>query len=359
MSRTSRSRWIGLVLLIALGVLGLGWGAVRSARAAILAQQPGEQPPERVRQPNGEAPTISFIDSPTPQCRLPVTGTDACYINWSYFYVTASPSNYIISMTVAIDGRIQANHQGFFQNYLYIPYDMLSPGFRVSCGKPGTSGINPWVGNSYAFTIRAKETGGLKSANYGTVYCPGDTVPVKDGSLSGPSFGRTGVSYDFTASVTPITTTVPITYAWQVTDKSDINATNNLSDTRSYNWATHGLKTLYVQAYNLAGSAYLTHTIEILVPVSGLVANNDSPTTFGNPTQMSATISAGDDVSFTWDYGDGHGGNGPSVNHTFETPGVYTVTVRAENAVSVQTDTTTVTVEEPVYHLYLPALRKR
>lgn len=118
-----------------------------------------------------ESPTISFIDSPSATCYQASVGT--CYIEWSYLSVSASASQYIISMTVSIDNRIRAYHSGFFQTSMYIPSDMLEPGFKVPCGWPGASGV-PELGYAYNYVIRAAETGGLKAANYGTVTCPAD-----------------------------------------------------------------------------------------------------------------------------------------------------------------------------------------
>jgi len=358
MSQTIRSRTVGLVLLIVLAMLGLGGVVVQQARASVLIQQPGDQPPDRERQSNLEAPTISFIENPTAQCYLPVAGTDACFINWEYLYVYTSAPAYMISMTVAIDGQIRANHQGFFQTSIYVPSQMLSPGFRVTCGAPG-AGVNPWLGNSYAYTLRARDTDNLKAANYGTVTCPGDIVPVKAGGLTGPAFGSTSVAYNFTAYASPITATIPISYAWQVTDKTAITVTNGLTDTRSYIWSTPGVKNLVVDAYNLAGGINSTHTITILTPVTGLAASNDSPTTLGSPTQFNASITSGDSATFTWDFGDGQAGSGGAPSHTYLAAGEYTVTVQAENAVSMQTKTTTVTILEPRYYLYLPALKRQ
>ncbi|NJN43569.1 MAG: hypothetical protein HC806_01720 [Anaerolineae bacterium] len=60
---------------------------------------------------------------------------------------------------------------------MYIPSDMTDPGYKVTCGLPGDGG-NPTFGNIYSYTIRARETGGLSSANYGTVKCPADIVKV-------------------------------------------------------------------------------------------------------------------------------------------------------------------------------------
>jgi hypothetical protein len=116
-----------------------------------------------------EQPTISFIDSPSPTCYQPDVSRNTCIIEWNYLYVTASASQYIISMTVSLDNHIVAYHSGFFQTYMYIPDDMVGHGFKVACGPRNASGL----GKTYAYTVRARETGGLGAANYGSVTCPG------------------------------------------------------------------------------------------------------------------------------------------------------------------------------------------
>jgi hypothetical protein len=117
------------------------------------------------------APDIGFIDSPTSTCYQPDPAQDTCYINWYYMSVSASP-NYIISMTVAINAIGQViRYQGFFQTSMYAPYNMQDRGIKVACGSLGAGG-SPYWGNAYAWTIRARDSTGLSSANYGTVYCP-------------------------------------------------------------------------------------------------------------------------------------------------------------------------------------------
>jgi hypothetical protein len=121
--------------------------------------------------PQTSAPDIGFIDSPTNTCYQPDPAQDVCYINWYYMSVSASP-NYIISMTVDLNafGPV-IRYSGFFQTSMYAPYNMQDRGIKVACGALGAGG-NPYFGNAYAWTIRARDSAGLKSANYGTVYCP-------------------------------------------------------------------------------------------------------------------------------------------------------------------------------------------
>lgn len=134
-------------------------------RRAIDA--PAGTPPTRV-------PTIGFIDSPTATCYQPDPAANVCYINWYYLNVAADP-NYILWMQAEINvfGKV-ARYQGFFQTSMYVPHSMHDRGFKVACGALGAGG-DVELGNAYAYTIRARDSADLGSANYGTVFCPAFT----------------------------------------------------------------------------------------------------------------------------------------------------------------------------------------
>jgi hypothetical protein len=119
-----------------------------------------------------QAPDISFIDSPSPTCYQPNPGRDECYLTWYYMSVSAAPATYMITMTVTLNdfGPVAHTH-GFFQSSMYIPYSMLGDGFKVACGPPGAGG-NPALGNAYGYSIRARDSNGLSSSNFGSIYCP-------------------------------------------------------------------------------------------------------------------------------------------------------------------------------------------
>jgi hypothetical protein len=118
-----------------------------------------------------QAPDIGFIDSPTATCYQPDPSQDACYINWYYMSVDASP-NYMVAMTATINsiGPV-VRAQGFFQTSMYIPFNMQDRGIKVACGALGAGGDTS-LGNAYAWTIRGRDSANLSSANYGTIYCP-------------------------------------------------------------------------------------------------------------------------------------------------------------------------------------------
>ena len=76
----------------------------------------------------------------------------------------------------------------------------------------------------------------------------------------------------------------------------------------------------------------------------GLTATNDSPTPLGQPTTLTATVTAGSNVAYTWAFGDEGTASGPVVTHTYQYAGVYTTLVTATNSINVVTATTVVTV---------------
>jgi hypothetical protein len=82
--------------------------------------------------------------------------------------------------------------------------------------------------------------------------------------------------------------------------------------------------------------------------IGGLTAANDGPTILGSATQLTATITSGDDVTYLWDFGDGNSEGGAVVSHTYAFAGIYTAEVTATNAVSQVKATTIVKVDAPI-----------
>jgi hypothetical protein len=161
---------LGAFLLPGLILIALTRGTVGSLKPAAASDLNLQLPQPQTSQ-DIAAPNISAISSPSATCSRPTPGSGACYIQWDYLYVTAASSSYVISMTVSINNQIRAYHSGFFQTYMYIPSDMTANGYQVVCGFPQNSA---GFGNSYSYTIRARDSSGLTAANYGSVTCPSD-----------------------------------------------------------------------------------------------------------------------------------------------------------------------------------------
>lgn len=156
---------LALCVTVAAGALvarAAGWDA-----ATVVDELFGAR--REIEQAGPQVPAISFIDNPSPTCYQPVASENTCYIAWGYLYLSASSPNYVISMTISIDGRLRANHSGFFQTSMLIPGDMYGPGLQVACGPRNTAG----AGKTYSYIVRASETSGQTATNFGSVTCPG------------------------------------------------------------------------------------------------------------------------------------------------------------------------------------------
>ena len=115
-------KWFSLVM-VALTVIALAIAAntlvaraAKSSAPSVISERTDQF--RREIHADEQSPAISFIDSPSPTCYRSSVGT--CYLEWSYLSVSASPSQYIISMTVSINDRVLAYHAGFFQTSMYI-----------------------------------------------------------------------------------------------------------------------------------------------------------------------------------------------------------------------------------------------
>lgn len=74
-------------------------------------------------------------------------------------------------------------------------------------------------------------------------------------NLTGPTAGLMNTTYVFTATVSPITATLPITYTWQATGQTPVTHTRSVAyiDAVSLTWSTVGVKTITVTASNADG----------------------------------------------------------------------------------------------------------
>lgn len=84
---------------------------------------------------------------------------------------------------------------------------------------------------------------------------------------SSPSQGATIIGTTFTASVTPISATTPITYIWQATDKNTITHTGRgISDEATFTWIVTGTKYVTVTVDNGMGAPVENHRSIVISP---------------------------------------------------------------------------------------------
>jgi PKD repeat protein len=115
----------------------------------------------------------------------------------------------------------------------------------------------------------------------------------------------------------------------------------------THEYGQSGVYTAVVTASNAINILTATTAVTVTdVPIISLTAVNDSPTPLGNLTTLTATVSGMNNVSYTWEFGDGSQETGAVVAHEYEQIGVYTAVVTATNFTNTLTDTTTVTVTD-------------
>lgn len=88
---------------------------------------------------------------------------------------------------------------------------------------------------------------------------------LDDVTITGATTGITDTTYTFTASVSPVTAGLPITYTWEATGKTpQLRVKTTITDTINFSWNVTGAKTITVTASNAYSSVVSdVHTITI------------------------------------------------------------------------------------------------
>ena len=151
---------------------------------------------------------------------------------------------------------------------------------------------------------------------------------------------------DVTLFTATINSGSSVNYTWSFGDGTTGGGAN-----ASHVYANPDVYTAVVTASNSVSIVTATTTVTVTVTdvvIEGLTAVNSSPTELGTAAFLTATITAGSNVSYAWDFGDGTAGAGATVSHVYASLGVYTAVVTSSNSVSSMTATTVVTITDAV-----------
>jgi hypothetical protein len=147
--------------------------------------------------------------------------------------------------------------------------------------------------------------------------------------INAPDEGTTNVGITLTAIITAGTN---VSYTWDFG-----NGQSGSGQSVVYTYSTPGVYQVVLTATNALGEQQATKAITIVdppveVPIAGLSINAPAGAIRDYDVTFTAVITAGTNVSYTWDFGDGQSGSGQSVVHVYPTPGFYEVTVTATNS---------------------------
>jgi hypothetical protein len=144
-----------------------------------------------------------------------------------------------------------------------------------------------------------------------------------------------------------------------VTINNSIASTDNNNVFRKWVPLSIGSNILTITANDPAGNT--THQVREIVyevPITGLNASNDSPTAFGLETTLTASVTDGTNVTYTWDLGDDTTKIGATVTHKYNAPGIYTATVTASNLINQAQATTNIIINTGKFEIHLPIIEK-
>ncbi len=185
----------------------------------------------------------------------------------------------------------------------------------------------------YDWSVQAIDTaflgGAWANAGSFSICQPPDGV-----ALDGPAEGAAGRQCVFTATVSPLTATTPITYVWQAEGQAPITITAGISASTAAGWSQPGVHAITVTVRNGCGAVTATRAITLCQPpMAGFMAD---PTSGPAPLAVTFTGQPGGEIDYwEWDLGDGTTsyGQGP-LQHTYARPGCYTVTLLVSNTCS-------------------------
>jgi formylglycine-generating enzyme required for sulfatase activity/chitodextrinase len=199
----------------------------------------------------------------------------------------------------------------------------------------GTSGSGANASRTYgavgSYTAVVTATNGVSEVVAST------QVSVIDRAITGPAITNSGPTP--LGSATAFTFTIAdgsnVSYVWDFGDGS-----TGSGATPSHTYAAVGVYTAVVTATNSVGQAVASTQVTVDQSISGLQAVRSGQGTavaLGSVVVFTATTTAGSNVNYTWNFGDGTTGSGANVTHSYAVTGTYTAVVTAANSVGSST----------------------
>jgi PKD repeat protein len=220
-------------------------------------------------------------------------------------------------------------------------YFLPATSFRWDFGDGTIVGPGPSATATHAFATIGTYSVQLKvtysDATFDTVTRPFTVCqpPIPDFAISAPGLDGlyTPFAITFTDQSTP--TTAPLgQWDWKFGD-----GTYGSGAVASHSFSP-GTYTITLTAHGIDGGAASTQRTIVVRPFQPPTIHFDvfpSPPTWGVPSQFSATVTASDTPvnGWSWTFGDGTADAGPTPMHVFARPGIYTVTLRGQDAAGV------------------------
>ena len=264
-------------------------------------------------------------------------------------HIYANPGSYTVKLTVTGPGGSSSKTASTpitvalpapVANFTMTPVSGTAP-LAVSFTDATTGNVTGWAWNfgdgttsavqspshtytsagSYTVTLTATGAGGSSTATASTAITVIPPAPVASFTMT-PASGSAPLTVTFTNTTTGTVTT----WAWDFGDGSSSTAKSP-----SHSYSSAGSYTVTLTATGPGGSATMTASTPITVNSPAPAANfTMTPTSGVAPLSVTFTdATTGNVTSWSWNFGDGTTSTDQSPNHTYSTPGSYTVKLTA------------------------------
>lgn len=211
-------------------------------------------------------------------------------------------------------------------------------------------------------SVTATNSGGAVT-NTHRITINASSEPVIDVTIDGIMTGLIQSDYTFTATVSPMTATQPITYRWQAGEQAEETHTDQgETDSIILSWNLPGTQVITVTATNNGGFAVQTHTVTInAISPDNVIING--PTTGGINTAYTFTatvspITASLPMTYTWSPPPDDGQGMSLVTYTWATTDTKTIGVTATNVGGTVSSTHIIMIDVAIRRVYLPLILK-
>ena len=229
------------------------------------------------------------------------------------------------------------------------------------------------VTHTYATTgvktirLEVRDTGGLADTITHTVTVAANTPPVAAFIIVTPTVGYTDTIFtcDASASYDDRDPLALLEVRWDFEDDGLYDTLFTTTRTVTHTYATTGIKTIRLEVRDTGGlTDTTTHTVTIETappicpsPLTGVGISGPTEGYVSTAYVFTAVITPSDatsPITYTWTPQPESGQGTDSVSYEWATPGVYTITLTAENCGGPVSDTHAIAIEAPEWYVYLP-----
>ncbi len=256
-------------------------------------------------------------------------------VNDAPLAVAGADQSVRVSQSVTLDGSLSSDVEGDALRYGW----QQTGGVRVTLNRPSlsrTTFIVPAVPTILTFSLSVTDEAGVSRADEVVITATEEAIAGLSVQNTSPSAVQERVT--FTASITAGTN---VSYTW---DFGDGEQTSGKSEVSHVYTQVETYTATVVASNSINTMTAMTRvTITIEEAIAGLSVQN-SPVTLNEVVTFTAHITAGDNVTYTWQFGDGGSAVGQIVPHVYTQAGTYIATVVASNSINILTATTVVSI---------------